>query len=194
MDLQPIIKAVQTKLGLTADGKAGPLTWAAITRAINATAIEKRWVNNRGLTLVKEFEGLRLSAYRDEVGAWTIGYGHTGLQHQDGTVYMGRQITGEEADALLSYDLEQFSARVETFVKVPVDDNQFAALVSFDFNTGALRESTLLKLLNSGEHFAAAEQFGRWIKAGGTVLNGLIRRRASERLLFEGKTPFIVPG
>lgn len=151
-----------------------------------------RQISADGLALVKEFEGLYLKAYRDPVGIWTIGYGHTGLQHKDGTVFAGRVVTKDEADALLRYDMRQFEARVLSFVKVPLNDDEFAALVSFDFNTGGLGKSTLLKKLNAGDRSGAAAEFGKWNKAGGKVLRGLTRRRASERNLFLGRRPFIV--
>src|SRR2546423_1276525 len=85
-----------------------------------------RQINQRGIELVKEFEGCELKAYQDEVGVWTIGYGHTGLQHNDGTVYEGRRITQQQAEDLLHYDTHQFEARVCTFVTVPVSDDEFS--------------------------------------------------------------------
>ena len=152
----------------------------------------KQTINFNGLELVKHFEGCSLVAYKDEAGIWTIGYGHTGLQHNDGTVYKGRTITQDEADWLLRYDMHQFETRVNAFVDVPVNDNQFSALVSFDFNTGALDRSTLLKLLNNDDYDGAAGQFTRWVYAGGKRLRGLLLRRQSERNLFNGIEPFIV--
>ena len=151
-----------------------------------------REINERGLKLVEEFEGLSLKAYKDEVGVWTIGWGHTGLQHNDGTVYKGRTITRTEAVQLLRYDMHKNEASVSALIKVPLSDDEFAALVSFQFNTGGLRNSTLLRKLNKGDYEGAAGQFGRWIYAGGKALRGLVRRRASERNLFLGETPYIV--
>lgn len=149
-------------------------------------------INERGLQLVKHFEGLYLKAYRDEVGVITIGWGHTGLQHRDGTVYMGRTITKAQAEELLRYDMNQFEARVKAFVKVPLTSDQFSALVAFDFNLGKLNQSTLLKKLNAGNYAGAANEFVRWNQAGGKVLRGLTRRRLSERNLFMGRDPAIV--
>jgi lysozyme len=143
-----------------------------------------RAINNAGLELLKHFESCYLEAYLDPVGIWTIGYGHTGLVHNDGTVKAGRKVTRAQAEELLAHDLGVFGPDVEKLVKVAINDNQFAALVSFHFNTGGLAKSTLLKLLNGGEHFGAAAQFERWNKAGGKVLRGLTRRRLSERNLF----------
>lgn len=134
-----------------------------------------------GIKLIKEFEGCRLNAYLDAVGVPTIGYGST-----EG-VTIGDTITQEEADALLLEDLERFEKCVTEMVKVPIDQNAFDALVSFAFNLGcgALKGSTLLRLLNAGDHPAAAKQFVRWNKAGDKVLAGLTRRRAAEEKLFE---------
>lgn len=154
----------------------------------------ERRINGRGIELVKHFESLFLKAYQDIVGVWTIGWGHTGLQHKDGTVYKGRVITKEKAEELLRYDMHQFEARVQTFVKVAINDDQFAALVSFDFNTGGLAKSTTLRKLNAGDNQGAADALLMWNKANGKVVRGLTRRRESERNLFMGKTPFIVPG
>lgn len=149
--------------------------------------------NARGLELIKHFESLFLHAYKCPAGVWTIGYGHTGLQHKDGTVFEGRTITRAQAEELLAYDLHQFEQRVGALVQVPLTEDQFAALVSFDFNTGALHKSTLLRLLNARDYAGAAGQFLRWNKAGGKVLRGLTRRRQSERNLFEGQANPIVP-
>lgn len=140
--------------------------------------------SDTGIALIKAFEGLYLDAYRDAVGVWTIGYGHTGLQHQDGTVFSGRVITKPQAEELLRYDLHQFERRVAALVTSPLCQHQFDALVSFDFNTGALHKSTLRKLLNQGDYFGAASEFTKWTKAGGRELRGLVRRRCAERDLF----------
>ena len=151
-----------------------------------------RYIRQRGLELVKHFESLRLYAYKDPVGIWTIGYGHTGLTHKDGTVRPGLKITEQEAENLLVHDMKHFSARVEKLVTVLVTDDQFDALTSFDFNTGSLGKSTLLKKLNAGDYDGAANEFKKWNKAGGKVLRGLTRRRESEENLFRGKEKFIV--
>jgi GH24 family phage-related lysozyme (muramidase) len=152
-----------------------------------------RTIKERGLELVKHFESLYLEAYKCPGGAWTIGWGHTGIRHNDGTVYAGRKITEGVAEELLHRDMAAFAERVESLVKVPLNNDQFDALVSFDFNTGALHKSTLLKLLNKGDYSGAAEEFPKWNKAGGKVLRGLTRRRNSEKNLFLGKDNFIIP-
>lgn len=137
-------------------------------------------INQAGLDLIKKFEGLRLSAYEDAVGVLTIGYGHT-----DG-VWDGQKITEDEAEALLKHDLGHAETAVEAMVTYPLNENQFAALVSFAFNLGtkALRDSTLLRKLNAGFPKAAAEEFLKWDHAGGKLLLGLQLRRQAERALF----------
>jgi lysozyme len=184
----------------------GPKTRAAFER-LAVTPNDKDWppliegepssprrqINQAGLDLVRHFESFFPDAYWDATGkCWTIGWGHTGLQHKDGTVYSGRRISRQEGDELLSYDMRQFEARVSTLVQTPLTDDQFAALVSFDFNTGGLHRSTLLRLLNEGDYEGAAKQFELWTRSGGKVLNGLVRRRKSERRLFESKHPAII--
>lgn len=181
------------------DNWAGPRTedaLAAFQRQMKPQPADKpfpRKISADGLALIKEFEGLFLGAYQDGGGVWTIGWGHTGLTHMDGTVRKGRTITLEEAENLLAYDLRNFEARVEKFISVPLNDDEFAALVSFDFNTGGLGDSTLRRLLNAEQRTEAAMQFTRWNKDNGRTIPGLTRRRQSERNLFLGKRPFIVP-
>ena len=140
--------------------------------------------SQKGLDLIKSFEGLRLSAYKDVVGVVTIGYGTTS------GVKMGDTITKERAEDLLRADVKRFEDQVLRLVKVPLTQGQFDALVSFTYNLGAanLGNSTLLRLLNAGDYKGAAAQFDRWTKAGGKELPGLVKRRAAERALFEGKS------
>lgn len=144
--------------------------------------------NDAGVALIKEFEGLRLESYPDPAHGWdvpTIGYGHTSAA---GTpkVTRGMKITAAEADTILRRDLGQYENAVKEAVKVPLNENQFAALVSFTFNLGPgnLRKSTLLQKLNSRDYAGAAKQFPKWNRAGGKVLPGLTRRREAERTLF----------
>ncbi|MGK7893024.1 MAG: lysozyme [Xenococcus sp. (in: cyanobacteria)] len=144
-------------------------------------------MNQAGLHLIEEFEGLarkladgRITAYLDSVHVPTIGYGHTK------NVHLGLTITQQQAEEFLNQDLRVAEVGVQHLVKVSLNDNQFAALVSFAFNlgTGALAHSTLLRDLNAGNYSAAADQFLRWNRAGGCVLAGLTRRREAERKLF----------
>ncbi|MEG0233115.1 MAG: lysozyme [Hafnia sp.] len=135
-----------------------------------------------GLRLIKEFEGLRLAKYLDAVGKWTIGYGHLILPNEN----YDQPISLDVANALLRADLKRTEEGVRNSVTVAINQNQFDALVSFAFNLGVgnLKSSTLLRLLNEGNIFAAADQFLRWNKAGGRELPGLTRRRRAERDLF----------
>lgn len=142
-----------------------------------------RQTNASGVHLIKTFEGLRLKAYQDAVGVWTIGYGTTR------GVKPGQEISEVQAEALLKADLNRFEQAVSQAVRVSINDNQFAALVSFTYNvgSGALRSSTLLKKLNFRDIYGAANEFPRWNRAGGRVLAGLTRRRNAERALFLGQ-------
>lgn len=177
--------AFQKEKGLPADGIVGPNTWNQAFN--NFVPINPPGgsgtsdINQRGLELIKKFEGLSLRAYRDPVGIWTIGYGHTGPE-----VGRGDVITRTEAERLLRSDLDRFESSVQRLVKVPLNSNQFSALVSFTYNVGAgnLGKSTLLKLLNRRNYQGAADQFPKWVYGGGKVLSGLVRRRREERALF----------
>lgn len=126
-------------------------------------------------------EGLELTAYQDQAGVWTIGYGHTGPEVKEGMT-----ITKAQADAYLEQDLAQAESVVESYVHVPISDQQRAALVSLAYNigSGAFKDSTLVKLLNEGDYEGASNEFGEWRMAGGEVSDGLVARRAREKELF----------
>ncbi len=134
------------------------------------------------LKLADQFEGDRLVAYQDIRGIWTIGRGHTGPEVHEGMV-----ITQEQSDQLYLSDRAAAAHAVDSFVKVPLTDNEKAALTDFVFNCGigAFRGSTLLTLLNQGNYSKAAEQFDRWDKAGGQMVAGLFRRRQTETEVFD---------
>ncbi|CAH3840489.1 glycoside hydrolase family protein [Enterobacter cloacae] len=141
--------------------------------------------SDKGIALIKQFEGCKLTAYQDSVGVWTIGYGWT--QPVDGKpIRAGMTIKQETAERLLKTGLVSYESDVSRLVKVGLTQGQFDALVSFTYNLGArsLSTSTLLRKLNSGDYAGAANEFLRWNKAGGKVLNGLTRRREAERALF----------
>ena len=132
-------------------------------------------------TLIKEWEGLRLTAYKPTPNdVWTIGWGHTKTAKQ------GMTITEEEAQRLFNSDVSWAVEAVNKLVKVPLNQAQFDALVSFVFNVGetAFARSTLLKKLNLGDYSGAANEFPRWNKQAGKALKGLTRRRAHEQELF----------
>ena len=142
-------------------------------------------ISNNGLNLIKQFEGLRLNAYDDGVGVWTIGYGT--IKYPNGTlVKKGDKITQTQADQYIANDVATFERSVNMLVNVPLTQNQFDALVSFTYNLGAtnLNASTLLKKLNAKDHKGASAEFQKWNKAGGKVMTGLVRRRKAEMELF----------
>ncbi|KJM30201.1 muraminidase [Enterobacter kobei] len=144
--------------------------------------------SDKGIALIKQFEGCKLTAYQDSVGVWTIGYGWT--QPVDGKpIRAGMTIKQETAERLLKTGLVSYESDVFRLVKVGLTQGQFDALVSFTYNLGArsLSTSTLLRKLNAGDYAGAADEFLRWNKAGGKVLNGLTRRREAERDLFLGQ-------
>ncbi|END2547690.1 MAG: lysozyme [Enterobacter sp.] len=141
--------------------------------------------SDKGISLIKQFEGCKLTAYQDSVGVWTIGYGWT--QPVDGKpIRAGMTIKQETAERLLKTGLVSYESDVSRLVKVGLTQGQFDALVSFTYNLGArsLSTSILLRKLNAGDYAGAADEFLRWNKAGGKVLNGLTRRREAERALF----------
>lgn len=143
-----------------------------------------RRINAAGIALIKEFEGLRLEAYKDPVGIWTIGYGST----NNPLAIPGSKITEAQAETLLRDDLDRFERAVSAMAPVATD-NQFAAMVSLAFNVGegegGFKTSTLRRKHNEGDYEGAANEFQRWNKAGGKVLGGLTRRRAAEAALYK---------
>jgi lysozyme len=139
--------------------------------------------SSKGIKLIKDHEGLRTHAYPDPgTGGdpWTIGYGTT---HN---VHPGMVITEEQAEHLLISELPVYEAAVNHGVKVPLEQHEFDALVSFVYNVGAKHflGSTLLRKLNAGDKEGAAEAFTMWNKGGGHVLAGLTTRRNDEKTLF----------
>lgn len=137
-------------------------------------------LNDAGLALLKRFEGFRPAPYVDEGGTWTIGYGHT-----EGVDADTAHIDTTEAQLLLEEDCAAAEACVRDMVRVPLNDNQFSALVCLVFNEGPHPlELTLGKLLGCGDYYGAADQFGRWVYVDGRIEDGLVTRRAAEKALF----------
>jgi lysozyme len=140
-----------------------------------------------GVAVAHYFEACKLVAYPDpgsrDGKPWTIGWGHTGPEVVKGLVW-----TQAQADNVFLSDVTKFERNVAALVNVNLTQGQFDALVLFDYNTGSLRTSTLLKLLNAGDYAGAAAQFARWNKNDGKVMRGLIRRRAAEAALWAGKS------
>jgi lysozyme len=133
------------------------------------------------IDMIKVFEGLRITPYDDGAGYMTIGYGHRIKPGEAFTV-----IDKAAANRLLQQDVSNAAQVVSSLVSVPLTQNQFDAMVSFTFNLGGknLSESTLLELINQGDYTCAANEFPKWIHAGGKVKSGLVNRRAKEQKLF----------
>lgn len=137
-----------------------------------------RTINAAGLALIKEYEGFRDKAYPDSTGILTIGWGHTRR------TYEGQVCTPEIAEGWLEADLEVAEAEVDRVVKVPLTDNQFAALTSFAFNEQGFAGSTLVKELNAGNYTAVPGELRKWIYADHKILPGLVTRRNAEATLW----------
>lgn len=136
--------------------------------------------SEKGLEIIKRFEGLELKSYLCPANVWTVGYGHTK------TAKEGMDITESKAEELLREDIRMFEEGVQKAVEVKLDQEQFDALVSFTFNVGlgAFRASTLRRKLNKSDYKGAANEFKKWKFANGRILSGLVRRRKAEADLF----------
>ena len=139
----------------------------------------------QGRKFIEQFEGLSLTAYDDGTGVWTIGYGHTSAAGFP-KVSPGMKITPADADAILQGDLAAVEKEVNTVVTATLSQQQFDALISFQFNTGWLThpQCSLLKAVNDGQQETAAADFLLYDEAGGRVLAGLVKRREAEALLY----------
>lgn len=183
------VRDFQSARGLGVDGKVGTKTWAALT-------VEKRvpsGLSDAGARFIARFEGFRSKPYDDPAGHCTIGYGHlvhrgrcTGSEPAE----LRAGITEQRALRMLHADAAVAAEAVRTSVNVPLDQQQFDALLSFTFNLGAgnLRSSTLLRKLNAGDYGSVPAELSRWNKAGGKVLRGLVKRREAEGALFRDGT------
>ena len=161
--------------------------YQAINRVYNLVkyCIKKQAMktSGEGVALIRKFEGCEVQAYQCSASVWTLGYGHT----RD--VSEGDTCTKDEAEQILISDLQEFEGYVNDLVKIPLDQNQFDALVAWTFNLGPtnLKSSTLLVRLNDNNLGDVPHQLRRWNKAGGKVLDGLVRRREAEALLWLGE-------
>ena len=167
---------------------------AALDQAASQTPSTdaQRAIGPAGLALIKQFEGCArarsdgtFAAYPDPgTGGdpWTIGWGATGAGIGPGTVW-----TQAQCDARLAADLTRFAAEVaHALGNAPTTPEQFDAMVSFHYNTGAIARATLTRLHRAGDHAGAAAEFGKWVHAGRRKLTGLVRRRAAEAALYAG--------
>lgn len=138
-------------------------------------------LSQNGIALVKQFEGYAATQYVDAAGKPTIGYGHLISKGES-----LEKLTEKEAEHLLKKDLQRAEQAVRKHVKVPLTQNQYDALVSFTYNLGEgnLKNSTLLRKLHMNDYQGAAQEFERWVYAGGKKLTGLEQRRTQEKALF----------
>lgn len=190
MDVKPFFDAAREIAGgkLTQD-QVNDLN--KVVDALTPTSGTKD-LSDFGIDLIRSFEGLRTQAYLDSVNIWTIGYGT--IKYPSGKrVTKGDVCTEAQAKMYMKNDLKGFVAAINNLVKVPLNQNQFDALVSLTYNIGegAIAGSTLLKRLNEGNYKEAAAQFDVWnkgkVKGVLQVIPGLTNRRAKERKLFESK-------
>ena len=138
-------------------------------------------ISEDGLELIRNFEGCKTDAYQDSVGVWTIGYGHTkGVEE-------GQTCSFEDAEIMLSQEIEEYEGYINDMVKVDLQQHEFDSLVAWVYNLGPtnLGESTMLKVLNGGQFDRVPDEMKRWNRAGGLVLAGLVRRRQAESLMFQ---------
>ena len=190
------LKQVNEQTNVLLDGSGNPVvdsSGAPVTTSQESVTLEnanklKRAVeytpSANCVALIKRFEGLRLQAYQDSVGIWTIGYGTTRINGSP--VQPGMIITEVQAEKYLSEDLKEFVPLVQRNTRALITQSMFDALCSFTYNLGGgnLSKSTLLKDLNSSKYLDAATGFMLWTKAGGKELLGLVRRRSAEKDLF----------
>ena len=140
----------------------------------------KMKISEDGLELIKKFEGCETTAYQDSVGVWTIGFGHTkGVEE-------GQTCSIEDAESMLANEMDEYEGYINNMVKVDLQQHEFDALVAWVYNLGPtnLGESTMLKVLNGGQFDRVPEEMNRWTRAGGKILEGLVRRRQAESLMF----------
>ena len=149
----------------------------------------KMKISQVGIDLIKEFEGFRTHPYRDSVGIWTVGYGTTHYMSGRHVTKNDQDINEITASHLLEDEVNKtYAHAVNVYVQVQLTQNQFDALVSFVYNlgTGSLKQSTLLRKLNSGDYVGATNEFHKWSHAGGHVIHGLAIRREREKEVFQG--------
>lgn len=150
------------------------------------TILEQRNISEKGFTLIREFEGLQLEAYKDTGGVWTIGFGT--IKYPNGiSVKKGDMCTIQQAEQWLKNDCKWVDTCLDKNIKVNLNQNQFDALASFVYNIGetAFVKSTMLALLNENSLTLAASQFDRWVYDNGKKIQGLVNRRSKEKALFE---------
>jgi lysozyme len=144
-------------------------------------------LSQKGLELIKQFEGLSLTPYVCSGGINTIGYGNTYYTNGKKVTLQDKPITKQQAEELLKHSLSTYEKAVDSFCRDDISQSQFDALVSFAYNlgTGALQKSTLIKKVNANpKDVTIADEFLKWNKAAGRVLAGLTKRRQAEANLY----------
>lgn len=181
MDRKPFFDAARDLLG----GKLTQPQVNKLNQVIDGFQTNSMLTSKTGIDLITSFEDIKLNAYDDGVGVWTIGKGTT-VYPNGVKVKKGDVCTMDQAKAYFAHDLKRFENAVNSALTVVVNQNQFDALVSLAYNIGekAFKTSTLVELLNANKFTAAADQFLVWNKGGGKVMKGLVRRRAAEAELF----------
>ncbi|ENX60743.1 MULTISPECIES: lysozyme [Acinetobacter] len=181
MDRKPFFDAARDLLG----GKLTQPQVNKLNQVIDGFQTNSMLTSKTGIDLITSFEDIKLNAYDDGVGVWTIGKGTT-VYPNGVKVKKGDVCTMDQAKAYFAHDLKRFENAVNSALTVVVNQNQFDALVSLAYNIGekAFKTSTLVELLNANKFTAAADQFLVWNKGGGKIMKGLVRRRAAERELF----------
>ena len=193
MNRKPIFNAVRQILGRGFRRDEIKLLDDAIEAAFDEAAPDAiREIGPAGIALIRKWEGCakrcddgRFEAYPDPASGgdpWTIGWGSTGADIAPGLIW-----TQAQCDARLERDLGRYARDVSKAIgATPTTPGQFDALISFHYNTGAIAKATLTKLHRAGQIGAARAEFGKWINAGGRVMQGLIKRRAEEARLYAG--------
>lgn len=146
-------------------------------------------ISAKGLAIVKKYEGLRLKPYLCPAGVPTIGWGSTIYPDGRAVTLRDSEITTQQAGDILLATMTKYEDAVNRYVRVPINQNEFDALVDFAYNVGIgnLQSSTLLKKVNAGDLVGASGEFGKWIHGGGKVLPGLVSRRKEESDLFRSR-------
>jgi lysozyme len=145
-------------------------------------------ISDKGIALIKHHEGVRLKPYQDCVKLWTVGVGHLIGDGKSLPPEWNRVLTMEEVDGILRKDLARFEQGVSKFCPVQLTQGEFDALISFSFNLGlgVLQRSTLRQKILRNDKKGAAEEFTKYIRAGGKIIKGLVTRRNDEKQLFLG--------